>query len=90
VIEIGLGKDCTPLPESETAVGELAALLTMLSVPEIEPEAEGVNVTPMLADWPGVSISGSVGAAATANCEGLTLMPLTERFAVPEFFSATI
>ena len=90
MIETGLGEDCTPLPDSETAVGELAALLTMLSVPEIELETEGVNVTPMLADWPGVSVSGSVGAAATANCDGLTLMPLTERFAVPEFFSTTI
>ena len=67
MIETGLGEDCTPLPESETVVGEFGALLAILSVPETEPEVEGANVTPILADWPGVSVSGSVGAAATLN-----------------------
>ena len=86
-IETGLGAGCTPVPDSETIVGEPAALLAMLSVPLIVPCADGVNVTPILVVLPGDRVSGSVAAAATTNWEALGVMPLTVRFAVPEFFT---
>jgi len=61
----------------------------MLSVPLTVPCADGVNVTPILVLPPGARVIGSVGAAATTNCDALVLILLTVRFAVPEFVSAT-
>ena len=62
-------------------------MLVMLSVPLIVPCADGVNVKPILVTLPGDRVNGSVAAAATTNCEALGVMPLTVRFAVPEFFT---
>ena len=88
VIETRLGAGCTPVPDSETIMGDPAALLAMLSVPLTVPCADAVNVTPILVVLPGARVSGSVGAAATTNCDGLAVILLTVRFAVPELFSA--
>jgi hypothetical protein len=89
VIETGLGAGCTPVPDSETLVGEPAALLAILSVPLTVPCADGVNVTPILALFPGARVNGRVGAAATTNCDALAVILLTVRFAVPELVRAT-
>jgi len=89
VIETGLGADCTPVPDSETIAGEPIALLAMLSIPLTVPCADGVNVTPILALFPGARVNGSVGAATTTNRDVLAVILLTVRFAVPELVSAT-
>ena len=88
VIETGLGAGCTPVPDSETIVGDPAALLVILSVPATVPCADGVNVTLILVVLPAAKISGSVGATATVKGV-LAAMLLTVRLAVPELFSAT-
>ena len=71
-------------------MGVADALVAMVSVPLTAPCAVGANVTPIFTDLPGPSVSGSTGAAATANCDGLAVMPLTFKLLVPEFCSATI
>ncbi len=89
VIERELDVGCTPVPDSEMIVGEPAALLPTLTVPLTVPCTDGVNVTAILVLLPGARVIGSVGAPATTNCDGLALILLTVRFAVPELVSAT-
>src|ERR1051326_1486041 len=50
----------TPLPERDTVVGELVAVLTMKMLPLAAPLAAGVKVALNVMLWPGVSADGSV------------------------------
>lgn len=50
---------CAPLPESETELGEIKALLDSVKLPVEVPAATGANVTPKLTDCPGGSESGN-------------------------------
>jgi len=51
---------CIPVPLSEIVAGELAALLTTVTLPARLPAEAGVNVTLKEVDWPAARFSGSV------------------------------
>lgn len=48
---------CTPAPFSDTADGELVAVLTTLTVPETLPTTAGANATTSERAWPGVRVT---------------------------------
>lgn len=48
---------CTPVPERVMVAGELLALLVTATLPGSDPAVAGVNVTLIVADWPGVRIN---------------------------------
>ena len=51
-----------PIPLTVIAGGELPALLTRDTLPVTLPEADGVNSTASVVDWPAVNVVGRVGA----------------------------
>ena len=78
-----------PEPESETARGELVALLVMLTLPEKLPLVVGANVALREVACPGASVRGN------ANPELLNPVPLMlicerDTLELPEFVSVTL
>jgi len=51
---------CVPVPLSEIVAGELAALLTTVTLPERLPVEVGAKLTLKEVDWPAARFSGSV------------------------------
>ena len=76
----------TPLPESDTAAGELVAVLTTETQPEALPVTVGAKVAVKLVLWPAVRVRGSESPLmlnpepVTVACETVTLpVPLLVR-----------
>src|SRR3989338_1206185 len=78
------GATVTPRPATPARVGDVAALLVMVTVSFAEPPAAGVNVTSKVVEPPGVRVAGKDGRLPTANPKPPpTAMLLTTRSAVP-------
>src|SRR6266404_1228287 len=68
---------CAPVPDKEIVAGEFVALLVSVALPVTLPVADGAKVTFMVADCPGVNVSG-VSTGTTLEIE---------TFELPEFFT---
>src|SRR5438093_811465 len=79
----------TPIPESETAVGDDGAVLVTFRETVCEPTVAGLKLTMTRAVCPGVSTAGSVVADARRYAGELEVIVLMVRFAVPVFSIAT-
>jgi hypothetical protein len=93
--ELGVTLNCvlaaaTPVPESETELGEEGALLESVSVPDNKPAATGANLTFTVADSPAASIKGKAGRVTMVNCEGLAAMALMVTLSIPVFLTVTV
>ena len=63
LVLVGLpeSRSVTPVPDNDTFVGELVALLVIETLPATLPDAVGVKVVLKVALWPAVRIRGSEG-----------------------------
>lgn len=85
VLKVSVCVAVTPVPDKEMAVGELGALLTIVTLPVAEPADDGANWTLKLLDWPAARLMGNASVfvlkplPATLTCEMVKVpLPLFE------------
>ena len=79
----------TPVPERETVVGELVALLVMETLPETLPAAVGANAIEKEVDWPAARVTGSE-RPLTVKPLPVTLSCDRETLPLPVFVRVTL
>ncbi len=97
LVGVAPSRSVTPVPENETTAGELVAVLTTETLPEVLPVMVGAKVAVKLVLWPEVSVRGSESPLmlnplpVTVACETVTLpVPLLVRVTVPLLLLLTV
>ncbi len=97
LVGLAVRRSVIPVPESDTEVGELVALLTTEMLPLALPVTVGAKVAAKLVLWPAVSVRGSESPLmlnplpVTVACETVTLpVPLLVRVTVPLLLLPTV